>query len=140
MIPFLDLKAPYIELKEELDDAINRVLNSGWYIGGSETEAFEHEYATYCNTNYTVGVANGLDAIHLALKAMDVGPGDEVIVPSFTFIATANAPQFVGAKPVFADIERETLKKCRTMMVWGRGGGSKTRRTDSCICMNSIYT
>lgn len=100
MIPFLDLNAPYIELKNDIDEAIARVLNSGWYIGGVETESFENEYATYCGAKYCVGVANGLDALHLSLLAMGVGPGDEVIVPSNTYIATWLAVSQCGAIPV----------------------------------------
>lgn len=100
MIPFLDLKAPYLELKQELDEAIARVVSSGWFIGGPEVEAFEEDYATYCGANHAIGVANGLDALHLALLAMDVGPGDEVIVPSNTYIATWLAVSQCGATPV----------------------------------------
>ena len=81
-IPFLDLRASYLELKSEIDDAVNRVLDSGWYVLGPEVEAFENEFATYCQTKFSIGLANGLDALTLALRAMDVGPGDEVIVPS----------------------------------------------------------
>jgi dTDP-4-amino-4,6-dideoxygalactose transaminase len=100
MIPFLDLKAPHIELREEIAEAINRVVSSGWYILGPEVEAFEDEFATYCDAAHCVGVANGLDALHLALRAMDVGPGDEVIVPSNTYIATWLAVSQCGARPV----------------------------------------
>ena len=100
MVQFLDLKSTYIDIKNELDDAINRVLNSGWYIGGIEVESFESEFATYCGANYSVGVANGLDALHLALIAMGVGPGDEVIVPSNTYIATWLAVSHCGATPI----------------------------------------
>lgn len=100
MIPFLDLKAPYLELKQEVDEAIARVVSSGWFIGGPEVEAFEADYATYCGATHAVGVANGLDALYLALRAMEVGPGDEVIVPSNTYIATWLAVSQCGAKPV----------------------------------------
>jgi dTDP-4-amino-4,6-dideoxygalactose transaminase len=100
MIPFLDLKAPYLELKQELDEAIARVVSSGWFIGGGEVDQFEAEYATYCGAAHAIGVANGLDALHLALRAMDVGPGDEVIVPSNTYIATWLAVSQCGATPV----------------------------------------
>ena len=100
MIPFLDLKSPYLELKTEIDDAISRVLHSGWYIGGPEVDAFEAEFAAYCEAGNAIGVANGLDALHLALLAMDVGPGDEVIVPSNTYIATWLAVSQCGATPV----------------------------------------
>lgn len=100
MIPFLDLKAPYLELKQEIDEAVFRVLSSGWYIGGAEVEQFEEEYAAYCGAAQAVGVANGLDALHLGLRALNVGPGDEVIVPSNTYIATWLAVSQCGAKPV----------------------------------------
>jgi len=99
-IPFLDVGAAYKELKPEIDAAITRVLDSGWYILGPEVEAFETEYAAYCEANHAIGVANGLDALHLALLAMDVGPGDEVIVPSNTYIATWLAVSQCGATPV----------------------------------------
>ncbi|MEO8839726.1 MAG: DegT/DnrJ/EryC1/StrS family aminotransferase [Herbaspirillum sp.] len=100
MIPFLDLKAPYIELRDEIDLAVKRVISSGWYILGPEVEAFESEFAAYCDAVNCVGVANGLDALHLALRAMDVGIGDEVIVPSNTYIATWLAVSQCGATPV----------------------------------------
>ena len=100
MIPFLDLKSPHVELRREIDEAIARVVDSGWYILGPEVEAFESEYAAYCEAAYCVSLANGLDALHLALRAMDVGPGDEVIVPSNTYIATWLAVSQCGATPV----------------------------------------
>lgn len=108
MIPFLDLKAPYLELKEELDNAIARVVSSGWFIGGNEVEQFEAEFAAYCGAEHTVGVANGLDALHLALRAMGVGPGDEVIVPSNTYIATWIAVSQCGAIPVPVEPDART--------------------------------
>ncbi len=100
MIPFLDLGAAYRELKTEIDAAIHRVLDSGWYILGPEVEAFETEWASYCEASHAVGLANGLDALILALRALGVGPGDEVIVPSNTYIATWLAVTAVGARPV----------------------------------------
>jgi len=99
-VPFLDLHAAYLELKPEIDAAIARVLDSGWYILGPEVEAFEAEYAAYCEAEHAIGVANGLDALNLALLAMGVGPGDEVIVPSNTYIATWLAVSQCGATPV----------------------------------------
>jgi dTDP-4-amino-4,6-dideoxygalactose transaminase len=99
-IPFLDLKAGYLELREEIDAAIARVAESGWYIMGAEVEAFEQAFAAYCEAQHCIGVGNGLDALQLALHAMDVGPGDEVIVSSNTFIATWLAVSNVGATPV----------------------------------------
>ena len=100
MIPFLDLGAAYRELKPEIDAAVARVLDSGWYILGPEVEAFEADWAAYCGADHAVGLANGLDALILALRALDVGPGDEVIVPSNTYIATWLAVSAVGATPV----------------------------------------
>ena len=100
MIPFLDLGAAYREIKPEIDAAMQRVLDSGWYILGPEVEAFETEWAAYCGSAHAVGLANGLDALILALRALDVGPGDEVIVPSNTYIATWLAVSAVGARPV----------------------------------------
>lgn len=108
MIPFLDLKAPHIELRDEINDAIGRVVDSGWYILGIEVEAFESEYATYCEASHCVSLANGLDALHLALRAMDVGPGDEVIVPSNTYIATWLAVSQCGATPVPVEPDEAT--------------------------------
>jgi dTDP-4-amino-4,6-dideoxygalactose transaminase len=99
-IPFLDLHASYREVKPEIDEAIARVLESGNYILGPEVEAFEAEYASYCEARYAIGVANGLDALHLSLRAMGVGPGDEVIVPSNTYIATWLSVSHCGATPV----------------------------------------
>lgn len=107
-IPFLDLRASYLELKPEIDSAIARVLVSGWYILGAEVEAFEAEYAAYCEAEHAIGVANGLDALHLALLAMGVGPGDEVIVPSNTYIATWLAVSQCGATPVPVEPDERT--------------------------------
>ena len=100
MIPFLDLKSGYEELRDELDEAIARVLAEGWYIGGSELANFEAEFAAFVRAEHAVGVGNGLDAITLSLRACGIGPGDEVIVPSNTFIATWLAVSAVGATPV----------------------------------------
>lgn len=108
MIPFLDLKAPHVELREEIDAAIARVVDSGWYILGPEVDAFESEYAAYCGANHCIGLANGLDALHLALRAMGVSPGDEVIVPSNTYIATWLAVSQCGATPVPVEPDERT--------------------------------
>lgn len=99
-VAFLDVGASYRELKSEIDSAIRRVLDSGWYILGPEVEAFESEWAEYCGAKHSVGLANGLDALTLALRALGIGPGDEVIVPSNTYIATWLAVTAVGATPV----------------------------------------
>ncbi len=99
-IPFLDLGAAYCELQPELESAVLTSLRSGWYIGGHEVDAFEQEFAAYTETQHCVGVANGLDALRLALLAMGIGAGDEVIVPSNTYIATWLAVSECGAVPV----------------------------------------
>jgi dTDP-4-amino-4,6-dideoxygalactose transaminase len=100
MIQFLDLGAAYREIQAELELAVLASLRSGWYIGGQDVEAFEQEYAAFTETEQCVGVANGLDALHLALVAMGIGAGDEVVVPSNTYIATWLAVSRCGAVPV----------------------------------------
>ena len=100
MIPFLDMKSVYTELKPELDAAYARVMESGWFVLGKEVEAFEAEYAAFCGTRHCVGLGNGLEALELALRGWDIGAGDEVIVPSNTYIATWLAVTAVGAKVV----------------------------------------
>ncbi|MGC4078229.1 MAG: DegT/DnrJ/EryC1/StrS family aminotransferase [Rubrivivax sp.] len=100
MIPFLDLKSINLAQAAELRAAFDRVLDSGWYILGREVREFEEAYARYCGVSDCVGIGNGLDALVLALRAMDVGPGDEVIVPANTYIATWLAVTHVGARPV----------------------------------------
>lgn len=108
-ILFLDLKSPYLELQEELDAAYRRVMESGWYVLGAEVEAFETEFAKYCQVKHCVGVGNGLDALHLILRAMNIGPGDEVIVPSNTYIASWLAISYVGATPVPVEPDASTF-------------------------------
>jgi dTDP-4-amino-4,6-dideoxygalactose transaminase len=108
-VPFLDLRAAYSDLKAEIDHAVARVLNSGWYILGPEVEAFEAEFAAFCEAQHAVGVANGLDALHLALLALGVKPGDEVIVPSNTYIATWLAVSQCGATPVPVEPDEGTF-------------------------------
>ena len=100
MIPFLDMKSVYAELKPELDAAFARVMESGWFVLGKEVEAFEAEYAAFCGTKHCVGLGNGLEALELVLRGWDLGAGDEVIVPSNTYIATWLAVTAVGAKVV----------------------------------------
>jgi dTDP-4-amino-4,6-dideoxygalactose transaminase len=99
-IPFLDVAAATAELQAEIGGAVDRVLRSGWYIGGTEVTAFEQRFAGFCGAEHCVGVGNGLDALHLTLRAMDIGPGDEVIVASNGFIATWLAVSMTGATPV----------------------------------------
>ncbi|MFD9896279.1 DegT/DnrJ/EryC1/StrS family aminotransferase [Amycolatopsis sp. NPDC059027] len=99
-VPFLDLRAPYLELREEIDEAVGRVLRSGWYLLGPEVEAFEAEFAAYCGAAQCVTVGSGGDALALILRALGIGAGDEVIVPAHTFIATWLAVSDTGATPV----------------------------------------
>jgi dTDP-4-amino-4,6-dideoxygalactose transaminase len=100
IIPFLDLKAINLRDQAAFDHALHRVLASGWLILGNEVANFEKAFAAYCETSHCIGVANGLDALHLALKAWGIGPGDEVLVPSNTYIATWLAVTYTGAVPV----------------------------------------
>jgi len=107
MILPCDPKAGYLAHKEEIDAAIARVVESGSYILGPEVEAFEREFADYCESKYCVGVANGTEALQLSLRALGIGPGDEVITVSHTAVATAAAIEMAGASPVFADVKEK---------------------------------
>lgn len=107
-IPLVDLQAQYHGLQTEIDAAIKKVIEGGSFIMGKALEEFEQAFAYYCEAEHAVGVASGTDALHLALRACGVEPGDEVIVPVNTYIATALAVSFVGAKPVFVDVVEET--------------------------------
>lgn len=102
-IPFATFEPMHNEIREQLDAAYKKVLDTSYFIQGEECHKFEEEYAQYCGTEYCVGVATGLDAIYLILKALDIKAGDEVIVPSNTYIATALAVSFTGATPVFVE-------------------------------------
>lgn len=104
-VPFASFKPMHDELRDQLAQAYNKVMDHSYFILGQECKGFEEEFAAYCDAKYCVGVANGLDALFLILKAMEIGEGDEVIVPSNTFIATALAVSYAGAKPVFAEPE-----------------------------------
>ena len=108
-IPFVTFKPMEAELDKELREAFDRVYTRSWYIEGMEDEAFEKAFAEYCGSRYCVGVGNGLDALFLTLKALGVGAGDEVIVPSNTYIATALAVTYVGATPVFVEPDIRTF-------------------------------
>jgi dTDP-4-amino-4,6-dideoxygalactose transaminase len=99
-VPFLSLYPAYDEIREEIDAAYRRVMESGWYILGKEVEAFEQEFAEYLGAKDCIGVGNGLEALHLILRAYEIGPGDEVIVPANTYIATWLAVSYTGAVPV----------------------------------------
>lgn len=107
-VPFLELKPAYDELRGEFDAAYHRVMDSGHYLLGKELEAFEAEFAAYCETKHCIAVGNGLDALHLILRAYDIGLGDEVIVPTHTFIATWLAVSYAGATPVGVEPDAKT--------------------------------
>ena len=108
-VPFVSFLPMERELNSELRNAFDRVFTRSWYIEGEEDKNFEQAFAEYCGTKYCVGVGNGLDALMLALKALGIGSGDEVIVPSNTYIATALAVTYVGAKPVFVEPDIRTF-------------------------------
>src|SRR3979411_225748 len=105
MIPLLDLKAQYASIKGEIDAAISEVLESSQFILGPKVEAFEADFADYCQVRFALGVNSGTSALHLALMAAGIGPGDEVITVSYTFVATVAAILYTGANPVFLDID-----------------------------------
>lgn len=107
-VPFVSFLPMEKELDKDLRNAFDRVFSRSWYIGGIEDESFERAFADYCGVKYCVGVGNGLDALVLILKALDISDGDEVIVPSNTFIATALAVSYVGATPVFVEPDIST--------------------------------
>ena len=108
-VPLCDLRSQYAPLRDELIAAFTRVLDSGQVVLGGEVAAFEEEVAEYCGVGHAVGCGSGTEAISLALAALDVGPGDEVIIPPFTFFATVGCVVRLGATPVFADIDAKTF-------------------------------
>ena len=108
MIPLLDLVAQYNTIKPEIDAAIQQVLTDGNFILGPNEKAFEQEIAAYLGVKHAIGVASGTDALVIALRAAGIGPGDEVIVPAYSFFATAGTVMTVGARPVFVDVDPET--------------------------------
>ena len=111
-IPFATFEKMHQAIRPEMKEAFEKVYDKGWFIQGEECEAFEKEFAAYNGAKYAIGVATGLDAIRLALDALEIGAGDEVIVPSNTFIATALAVSAVGAKPVLVDPDPDTCNLC----------------------------
>jgi dTDP-4-amino-4,6-dideoxygalactose transaminase len=108
-VPLSDIRSQYHSLKRPIDDALARVIESGAFVGGAEISAFEDEFAAYCGVSHCVGVGNGTDALTLALRAMGIGPGDEVITVANTFIATIEAIWATGAQPVFVEIRSDTM-------------------------------
>jgi len=111
-IPLVDLKAPYNSIKDEIDDAIQGVIQNSQFILGEEVAAFESELATYCHTKYAIGVASGTDALHLALLACEIKPGDEVITTPFTFISTTEMICECGAKLDFTGNVETECPRC----------------------------
>ncbi len=109
MIPILDLQKQYEEIRQQTEQEVLKVLSSGRYILGENVKKFEENFAQYCSTGRAIGLASGTDALHIALRALDIGPADEVITVAFTFFATTEAISYVGAKPVFADINPKTF-------------------------------
>jgi len=105
MIPFVDLKSQYLSIKPEIDEAVFSVLESSQFILGKYVESFEKDFAAYCGASHAMGVNSGTSALHLALLAAQVGPGDEVVTTPFTFVATAAAIHYCGARPVYVDID-----------------------------------
>jgi dTDP-3-amino-3,4,6-trideoxy-alpha-D-glucose transaminase len=107
-VALFDTRTPLRELRPQIDEAIARVVDSGRFILGPQVSGFEDEFADFCGTRHAVGVANGTEALTIALRAMGVGPGDDVVVPSFTFYASAEAIPPTGARPVFCDVDPGT--------------------------------
>jgi dTDP-4-amino-4,6-dideoxygalactose transaminase len=107
-VPFVDLRSEHRILRDELNEAIQQVMDRSDFALGKDVSLFEEEFARFCGTEYAVGVDSGLAALELGLRAYGIGPGDEVIVPAHTFVATAAAASFAGARPVFVDVEKST--------------------------------
>jgi dTDP-4-amino-4,6-dideoxygalactose transaminase len=126
--PVVDLARRTASLQPELGEAIERVVRSGWFLLGPETEAFEAEFAAFCGRRHAVAVASGTEALQLALRALGVGAGDEVVVPAFTAVPTAAAVCTTDAAPVFADVERDTV-----VLDPGRAAAAVTERTKAVI-------
>ena len=149
-VPFLDLISTHLELEEELVTAFRRAVRSAAFIGGPEVEGFEHEFAAYCGTQDSVGVANGTDAVRFALMACGVGPGDAVVTVAHTFIATVEAISQAGAETEFVDIDEQTytmspsalrayLAECRIDPASGRPVGQRTGKPLKAIVPVHLY-
>ena len=122
-VPLFDPATPLAGLRRRLDEAIGEVLDRGQYILGPEVASFEQELAAFLGIDHVVGVANGTEALTIALRALDVGPGDDVVVPSFSFYASAEAVPPTGARPVFCDVEDSSFKS--NSAAWGGDGRGK---------------
>ena len=132
-LPLLDLSYMHAELENELDEAWQQVSRSAKFIGGEFVERFENQWADYCNTSHCVGVSSGTAALQLALAALGIGPGDEVIVPTNTFFGTVDAVLAVGAAPVFVDVDPETL------LMTAAGVESATTRRSAAVIAVHLY-
>lgn len=130
-IPFLDLHAQYAAIREEMGAAIGRVLDRGDFVMGESVRELERNFATYCEASHAIGVANGTDALYLALRGLGVGPGDEVVTVAHTFIATTEAISLVGARPVFVDVDDAT-----GLMAPGDLGAAITSRTKAIVAVH----
>src|SRR6266567_5920281 len=130
-VPFLDLRPQYLELKDQFDGACQRVAESGQFILGREVESFESEFAAYCGAGHCIGVGNGLDALHLIVRALDIGPGDEVLVPANTYIATWLAVSYAGATPVPIEPNERTYN-----IDFGRIEAAITKHTRAIIAVH----
>ena len=107
-VPYIDLRQQYRDIEAEVVEEVTKVFQSGAYVLGPAVKNFEERYAEFTETKYAIGVNSGTSALHLALTALGIGPGDEVIVPAMTFLATASAVEYTGAKPVLVDIDQES--------------------------------
>ncbi|MCP4037553.1 MAG: aminotransferase class I/II-fold pyridoxal phosphate-dependent enzyme, partial [bacterium] len=130
IVPLLDLKAQYADIRDEIAVAIQRVLDAQHFIMGPEVQGLEEEIANYCDTAFAIGCGSGSDALLLALLALDIGPGDQVICPTYTFFATAGAIARLGAEPVFADIDPETFNVTAATL---RAAASRCRKLKAII-------
>jgi UDP-2-acetamido-2-deoxy-ribo-hexuluronate aminotransferase len=135
-IKMVDLHRQYLSIKAELDEAIQSVLSSTDFIMGSQVHEFEAELAAYLGAKHVVGCASGTDALQVAMMALGIGRGDEVITSSFTFVATAETIALLGATPVYVDIDAKTYNLDVTIAAASQG----QRQSSPCICMASRQT
>ncbi|MFO0961929.1 MAG: DegT/DnrJ/EryC1/StrS family aminotransferase [Phycisphaerales bacterium] len=126
-VPLLDLKAQYATIRAEVEPVVKEVIESQYFIGGPKIDELEREIAAYTRSRHAIGCANGSDAILLALQALDIGPGDEVVIPTFTFFATAGSVHRLGARPVFADIDPVTYNVCPRSIEQALSGAKKCK-------------
>ncbi|MDX1628627.1 MAG: aminotransferase class I/II-fold pyridoxal phosphate-dependent enzyme, partial [Fulvivirga sp.] len=108
-VPFIDMNVIHQPVEQQLNQVVQKVIDEGWYIGGNAVNQFEQDFAEYIGVGHCLSCGNGTDALELILKAYKIGPGDEVIIPSFTWVSDAEAVVAVGAKPVFAEVDHDTL-------------------------------